>query len=74
GCRLRFAPDGTLRVGTGDAAQGENPQDLGSLGGKTLRLHPDGTVPDDNPFADRPGSAAAVYTLGHRNVHKTRRV
>ncbi|GEO96247.1 PQQ-dependent sugar dehydrogenase [Kocuria turfanensis] len=68
GCRLRFAPDGTLRVGTGDAAQGENPQDPGSLGGKTLRLHADGTVPDDNPFADRQGSAAAVYTLGHRNV------
>lgn len=68
GCRLRFAPDGTLRVGTGDAAEGENPQDPGSLGGKTLRLRLDGTVPGDNPFADRPGSAAAVYTLGHRNV------
>ena len=68
GCRLRFAPDGTLRVGTGDAARGKNPQDPGSLGGKTLRLNPDGTVPQDNPFADRGGDAAAVFTLGHRNV------
>lgn len=68
GCRLRFAPDGTLHIGTGDAAQSENSQDPDSLGGKTLRLHPDGTVPEDNPFADRRGDAAAVYTLGHRNV------
>ena len=30
--------DGSLLVGTGDAAQGTNPQDLDSLGGKTLRL------------------------------------
>ena len=68
GCRLRFVPDGTLLVGTGDAAQGANPQDPDSLGGKTLRLHPDGTVPEDNPFADRDGPGAAVHTLGHRNV------
>ncbi|MEX5295948.1 PQQ-dependent sugar dehydrogenase [Kocuria sp. CPCC 205268] len=68
GCRLRFAPDGTLLVGTGDAAQGRNPQDPDSLGGKTLRLRPDGTVPEDNPFADRDGPAASVHTLGHRNV------
>ncbi|MFI7582119.1 PQQ-dependent sugar dehydrogenase [Kocuria sp. M1N1S27] len=68
GCRLRFAPDGTLRVGTGDAAQGGNPQDPESLGGKTLRVDPDGTIPEDNPFADRDGAAATVFTLGHRNV------
>jgi glucose/arabinose dehydrogenase len=68
GCRLRFVPDGTLLVGTGDAAQGENPQDPDSLGGKTLRLRPDGTIPEDNPFADRDGPAAAAHTLGHRNV------
>jgi glucose/arabinose dehydrogenase len=68
GCRLRFAPDGALHVGTGDAAVGEHPQDPQSLGGKTLRVHPDGTVPRDNPFADREGDGALVYTLGHRNV------
>ena len=32
------------------------------LGGKTLRLNPDGTTPSDNPF---PGSP--VYSLGHHN-------
>ena len=55
GCRLRFAPDGALLIGTGDNALGTNPQDPVSLAGKVLRADPDtGDV--------------AVWTLGHRNV------
>jgi glucose/arabinose dehydrogenase len=68
GCRLRFAPDGTLHIGTGDAITGTNPQDLDSLGGKTLRVNPDGSVPATNPFAAAGGNRALVYTYGHRNV------
>jgi glucose/arabinose dehydrogenase len=63
GGRIAFGPDGMLYAGTGDASDGRNAQDLGSLGGKILRLRPDGGVPDGNPF---PGSL--VWTLGHRNV------
>lgn len=63
GCRLRFGPDGKLYVTTGDATDREIAQDLKSLGGKTLRLNPDGTVPADNPF---PGSL--IYSYGHRNA------
>ncbi len=62
GCRLRFGPDGKLYVTTGDATDREIAQDLKSLGGKTLRLNPDGSVPADNPF---PGSP--VFSYGHRN-------
>ena len=62
GCRLRFGPDGKLYATTGDATEGRIAQDLHSLGGKTLRLNPDGTIPPDNPF---PGSP--VYSYGHRN-------
>ena len=62
GCRLRFGPDGKLYATTGDATEGRIAQDLSSLGGKTLRLNPDGSIPADNPF---PGSP--VYSLGHRN-------
>ncbi|MBM6402247.1 PQQ-dependent sugar dehydrogenase [Phycicoccus sonneratiae] len=68
GCRLRFGADGKLYVGTGDAAVGTNPQDLGSLGGKVLRVNPDGTIPSDNPFVARGGNARYVWTYGHRNV------
>jgi glucose/arabinose dehydrogenase len=63
GGRLRFGPDGRLFVATGDANVGDRAQDLSSLGGKVLRLEPDGSVPADNPF---PGSL--VWTYGHRNV------
>ncbi|WP_097183090.1 PQQ-dependent sugar dehydrogenase [Blastococcus haudaquaticus] len=55
GCRLRFAPDGTLLVGTGDTADGSVPQDPRSLGGKVLRVDP--------ATGER-----QVLTLGHRNV------
>jgi glucose/arabinose dehydrogenase len=63
GGRIAFGPDGMLYAGTGDAAERSTAQDLGSLGGKILRLRPDGGIPDDNPV---PGSP--VWSLGHRNV------
>jgi glucose/arabinose dehydrogenase len=62
GGRLAFGPDGKLYVTTGDASSPDTAQDRGSLGGKILRLEPDGAIPADNPF---PGSP--VYSYGHRN-------
>jgi glucose/arabinose dehydrogenase len=63
GGRLRFGPDGMLYAGTGDATTPDNSQNLRSLGGKVLRLAPDGTIPGDNPFSGTP-----VFLLGVRNV------
>lgn len=66
---MAFLPDGTLLVSVGDGFDfREHAQDLGSMLGKTVRLNDDGTVPPDNPFVDRPGAAAAVWTYGHRNA------
>jgi len=62
GGRIKFGPDGKLYVTTGDAREPSQAQDRSSLGGKILRLNPDGSIPDDNPFAGSP-----VYSLGHRN-------
>lgn len=62
GGRIAFGPDGMLYVTVGDAGQRNLAQRMDSLGGKILRIEPDGGIPADNPF---PGSP--VYSLGHRN-------
>ncbi len=62
GGRIAFGPDGMLYITTGDIWQAEIAQDEQNLGGKILRLTPDGDIPTDNPFGNSP-----VYSLGHRN-------
>ncbi|MEE9202513.1 MAG: PQQ-dependent sugar dehydrogenase [Dehalococcoidia bacterium] len=62
GGRLGFGPDGRLYITAGDSARELLAPELTSLAGKVLRLNPDGSIPQDNPF---PGSP--VFTYGHRN-------
>lgn len=71
GGRLVFAPDGTLFVTLGERsilAGRVQARDLGSHLGKVVRIRPDGSVPEDNPFVRRGGARPEIWTLGHRNV------
>jgi len=63
GGRLLFAPDGNLFVSTGETGQERLAQDRNSLGGKILRVAPDGEAAPGNPVR-----GSRVWTMGHRNV------
>ena len=67
GGQLEFMDDGTLLIALGDGFRWmDDAQETGNYFGKIARINSDGTIPDDNPFAD--GEAPAVYSYGHRNV------
>lgn len=70
GCRLLITRNGSMLVGTGDAAQGTNPENKKSLGGKTLRLDRFTGKPwPTNPFIrSKNKHKRYVHTYGHRNV------
>ncbi|MGW4022421.1 PQQ-dependent sugar dehydrogenase [Streptomyces sp. NPDC005009] len=63
GGRIAFGPDKMLYAGTGESGDTGLSQDKESLGGKILRLTPEGEPAPGNPFPD-----SAVYSYGHRNV------
>jgi glucose/arabinose dehydrogenase len=67
GSRILFH-EGYLYFTIGDGGPGEPSQDLTMPTGKTFRMHDDGRIPADNPFAGQPGIYQAIWTYGNRNV------
>lgn len=68
GSRIAFDNKGFVYFSIGDRGERERkPQDLSLDGGKVYRLHDDGRIPEDNPFAERKNTKTATYSYGHRN-------
>lgn len=67
GSRMAFAPDGKLYVTVGERQDPDRAQERSNHFGTVVRLNPDGSVPDDNPFLGRDGILPEIYTWGHRN-------
>ncbi|OEV01518.1 glucose sorbosone dehydrogenase [Streptomyces qinglanensis] len=64
GGRIAFGPDKMLYAGTGESGDGGLAQDKKSLGGKILRMTPEGEPAGHGS----PDPDSVVYSWGHRNV------
>ncbi len=68
GCRFLFDKDGLLYFTIGDMGQAMDSQDLSRATGKVFRIHPDGSIPKNNPFIKVSHALPAIFTIGNRNV------
>ena len=67
---IHFSPDGKLYIGLGEQTAATPSQKLDSLLGKILRINPDGSIPDDNPFlGETSGKYQAIWARGLRNPY-----
>jgi glucose/arabinose dehydrogenase len=67
GGRIAFDRAGFLFFTIGERGDGKNSQDLARPTGKVHRIHDDGRIPADNPFAKDPKAAPTIWSYGHRN-------
>lgn len=67
--RISFSPDEQyMYVASGDRQKLTPAQDLTNTLGTIVRLNLDGTPAQGNPFADRGGVTAEIWSYGHRNI------
>lgn len=66
GTRFVFQ-DGFLFFGIGDRGAMHEAQDLSRPNGKIHRIHDDGRIPEDNPFAGETDAYPTIWTYGNRN-------
>ncbi|SEN12971.1 PQQ-dependent sugar dehydrogenase [Nitrosomonas marina] len=69
GSRLVFAPDGNLFITLGDRGNHmEEAQNIDNHIGVIIRIRPDGSVPEDNPFVKDSKAKPEIWSYGHRSV------
>lgn len=67
GGRVAFDDRGHVYFSVGSRGPMAGIQDLSKPWGKTHRVNDDGSIPEDNPFADRNDVYRSIYTFGHRS-------
>lgn len=67
GSRIVFDDNGFMFFSVGERGEMENAQNLGNHSGKIHRLHDDGRIPTDNPFAGNDAAMPSIWSYGHRN-------
>lgn len=70
GGAMLFGPDGKLYISVGDGSDANTAQRLNTLLGKILRINPDGSIPQDNPFYNQTtGKYRSIWARGFRNSY-----
>ena len=67
GSRLAFDNNNHLYFSIGDRGNRNQAQLLTTPNGKIHRLNDDGSIPEDNPFVNKPGAQKSIWTYGNRN-------
>lgn len=67
GGRMLVTEEGYLFVTLGDRQERDRAQDLTDHAGSIIRIHTDGSIPEDNPFASAFGVRPEIWSYGHRN-------
>ncbi|WP_395806768.1 PQQ-dependent sugar dehydrogenase [Archangium minus] len=67
GSRIVFDGKGHVFFSIGERGHKEDAQELSRPNGKVHRIHEDGSIPKDNPFAGREGAIASIWSYGNRN-------
>ena len=67
GNRIVFSPEGNIFLSLGERFQFDPAQDLSNHLGAIVRLNPDGSIPEGNPFVGQEGDDA-IWSYGHRNI------
>lgn len=68
GSRIAFGTDGKLYFAIGDRGDMKRGQDFMDHAASIMRINPDGSVPEDNPFADGRKALPEIFSKGHRNA------
>jgi glucose/arabinose dehydrogenase len=68
GSRIAFGTDGKLYFAIGDRGDMKRGQDFMDHAASIMRINTDGSVPDDNPFADGKQALPEIFSKGHRNA------
>ena len=67
GSRIVLAPDNSLFITVGDRGDKRRAQDKFDHAGSIIRIHPDGSVPRNNPFVEGKKALPEIWSIGHRN-------
>ena len=68
GSRLLFDTEGRLYFSIGDIGRNDDVQELGKPAGKVFRIRSDGSIAEDNPYAESSEALPAIFSVGNRNV------